>query len=73
MVSAQSVYDRLGVLVSKATTLQTSFLASPTGHAGDLENISAHTWYGITESLGSDIELAIEALIVAEKKIEKQF
>ena len=73
MITASSVYDRLGVLIAKATTLQTSFLNSPTGYGDGIENLSAHTWYGLTETLNQDVENAIQALVVAEKKIDAKF
>lgn len=73
MITSQSVYDRLNVLIAKATSLRNAFMASPTGHSQQIENVSAHTFYGLPESINEDVEKAIATLVVAEKKIDAEF
>ena len=70
MISVDSVYTKLDVLISKAQSLQSTLGATGgDGHNADLEARSAHTYYGLPEALGEDIEKSISAIMVAEQKV----
>lgn len=70
MISVDSVYGKLDILIAKAQSLQTVLGATGSnGHNSDLEARSVTTLYGLPDAIAEVVDTSIASLAVAEQKV----
>ena len=67
-----TVNTKLDILIAKANALKTTL--GPSGpslsqYGNEVDDRSAHTLYGLPSALAEDVDNAVDALILAEKKV----
>jgi len=65
--NAASVYELALTLSENAGNLATALASGAT--ASSVDGASEHTWYGIPEAIGDDLNQAIDLVTLATKKI----